>query len=117
LVRTFTGVCIGIVAISFASIFIRFCNDVPSLMIATYRLTLSSVILLIIAKCNGIRLSSYSKRHLIMGILGGVFYPFTFFLDQLFETNIGSKQCGSRCYKSHICRIILVSLLEGKAAC
>jgi drug/metabolite transporter (DMT)-like permease len=93
LVRTFTGVCIGIVAISFASIFIRFCNDVPSLMIATYRLTLSSVILLIIAKCNGIRLSSYSKRHLIMGILGGVFLSlhFLFWISSLKLTSVASS--------------------------
>ncbi len=93
MVRTFTGVCIGIVAISFASIFIRFCNDVPSLMIATYRLTLSSVILLIIAKCNGIRLSSYSKRHLIMGILGGVFLSlhFLFWISSLKLTSVASS--------------------------
>lgn len=93
MVRTVTGVSIGIVAISFASIFIRFCNDVPSLMIATYRLTLSSVILLIIAKCNGIRLSSYSKRHLIMGILGGVFLSlhFLFWISSLKLTSVASS--------------------------
>ncbi|MFO8162932.1 MAG: DMT family transporter [Thermodesulfobacteriota bacterium] len=93
MVRTVTGVSIGIVAISFASIFIRFCNDVPSLMIATYRLTLSSVILLIIAKCNGIRLSSYSKRHLIMGILGGFFLSlhFLFWISSLKLTSVASS--------------------------
>jgi len=93
LVRIFAGVSIGIVAISFASIFIRFCNDVPSIMIATYRLTLSSVILLIIAKTKGIGLSSYNKRHLLMGVLGGFFLAlhFSFWISSLKFTSVASS--------------------------
>jgi len=93
LIRTFTGVFIGIVAISFASIFIRFCSDVPSIMIATYRLTLSSVILLIIAKSKGIRFSSYNKKHLLMGILGGFFLSlhFSFWISSLKFTSVASS--------------------------
>jgi drug/metabolite transporter (DMT)-like permease len=91
LVRTFAGVFIGIVAISFASIFIRFCSDVPSIMIATYRLTLSSVILLIIAKSKGIRFSSYNKKHLLMGILGGFFLSLHFSLSSLKFTSVASS--------------------------
>jgi len=93
LVRIFAGVSIGIVAISFASIFIRFCDDVPSIMIATYRLTLSSVILLVIAKTKGIRLSSYNKRHLLMGALGGFFLAlhFSFWISSLKFTSVASS--------------------------
>ena len=93
MVRTFVGVSIGIVAISFASIFIKFCNDVPSIMIATYRLTLSSAILLIIAKSKGIRLSSYNKKHLLMGILGGFFLSlhFSFWISSLKFTSVASS--------------------------
>ena len=93
MVRTFAGVFIGIVAISFASIFIRFCSDVPSIMIATYRLTLSSVILLIIAKSKGIRFSSYNKKHLLMGILGGFFLSlhFSFWISSLKFTSVASS--------------------------
>ena len=93
MIRTFTGVFIGIVAISFASIFIRFCSDVPSIMIATYRLTLSSVILLIIAKSKGIRFSSYNKKHLLMGILGGFFLSlhFSFWISSLKFTSVASS--------------------------
>jgi len=85
LVRTFAGVSIGIIAISFASIFIKFCDDVPSIMIATYRLTLSSIILLIIAKSKGIRLSSFNKKHLLLGMLGGLFLSlhFSFWISSL----------------------------------
>jgi len=93
LVKTFVSVSIGIVAISFASIFIRFCNDVPSIMIATYRLTLSSAILLIIAKSKGIRLLSYNKRHILMGILGGLFLSlhFSFWISSLKFTSVASS--------------------------
>jgi drug/metabolite transporter (DMT)-like permease len=93
LVRTFAIVSVGIVAISFASIFIRFCNDVPAIMIATYRLTLSSVILLIIAKSKGVRLSSYTRRHTLMGILGGFFLclHFFFWISSLKFTSVSSS--------------------------
>ena len=93
MVRTFAGVSIGIVAISFASIFIKFCDDVPSIMIATYRLTLSSIILLIIAKNKAIRLSSLNKKRLLMGMLGGFFLSlhFSFWISSLKFTSVASS--------------------------
>ena len=93
MVRTFAIVSVGIVAISFASIFIRFCNDVPSIMIATYRLTLSSVILLIIAKSKGIRILSYNRGHILMGMLGGLFLSlhFFFWISSLKLTSVASS--------------------------
>jgi len=93
LVRTFAIVSVGIVAISFASIFIRFCNDVPSIMIATYRLTLSSVIFLIIAKSKGIRILSYNRGHILMGMLGGLFLSlhFFFWISSLKLTSVASS--------------------------
>jgi len=93
LVRTFASVSIGIIAISFASIFIKFCDDVPSIMIATYRLTLSSIILLIIAKSKGIRLSSFNKKRLLLGMLGGLFLSlhFSFWISSLKFTSVASS--------------------------
>jgi drug/metabolite transporter (DMT)-like permease len=93
LLRTFAGVSVGIVAISFASIFIRFCDDVPSIMIATYRLTLSSIILLVIAKSKGIRFSSFKRKHLLMGMLGGFFLSlhFSFWISSLKFTSVASS--------------------------
>lgn len=93
MVRTFASVSIGIIAISFASIFIKFCDDVPSIMIATYRLTLSSIILLIIAKSKGIRLSSFNRKHLLMGMLGGLFLSlhFSFWISSLKFTSVASS--------------------------
>ena len=93
MVRTFAGVSVGIVAISFASIFIKFCDDVPSIMIATYRLALSSIILLIIAKGKGIRFSSFPKKRLLMGMLGGFFLSlhFSFWISSLKLTSVASS--------------------------
>jgi len=84
---------VGIVAISFASIFIKFCDDVPSIMIATYRLTISSIILLTIAKGRGIRFTSFSKRQLLIGVLGGFFLSlhFSFWISSLKFTSVASS--------------------------
>jgi len=93
LLKTFAIVSVGIIAISFASIFIRFCNDVPSIMIATYRLTLSSIILILIAKSKGIPISSYNKRHILLGMLGGFFLSlhFFFWISSLKFTSVASS--------------------------
>ncbi len=62
-------------------------------MIATYRLTLSSIILLIIAKSKGIRLSSFNRKHLLMGMLGGLFLSlhFSFWISSLKFTSVASS--------------------------
>jgi drug/metabolite transporter (DMT)-like permease len=93
LVRIFACLSAGIVAISFASIFIKFCDDVPSLMIATYRLTISSIILLTVAKWRGIRFTSFSKKQLLMGALGGLFLSlhFSFWISSLKFTSVASS--------------------------
>ncbi len=84
---------VGIVAISFASIFIKFCDDVPSIMIATYRLTISSIILLTIAKGRGIRFTSFNKKQLLIGVLGGFFLSlhFSFWISSLKFTSVASS--------------------------
>ncbi len=93
MVRIFACMSVGIVAISFASIFIKFCDDVPSIMIATYRLTISSIILLTIAKGRGIRFTSFSKKQLLIGVLGGFFLAlhFSFWISSLKFTSVASS--------------------------
>jgi drug/metabolite transporter (DMT)-like permease len=93
LVKTFAGLSVGIIAISFAAIFIKFCEDVPSLMIATYRLVISSIIVLVIAKLRGIGFSNFTKKQLLMGMLGGMFlaYHFTFWISSLKFTSVASS--------------------------
>jgi drug/metabolite transporter (DMT)-like permease len=93
LLKIIACVSAGIIAISFASIFIKFCDDVPSLMIATYRLTISSIILLILAKKKGVRFSSFSKKQLLMGMLGGLLLAlhFSFWISSLKFTSVASS--------------------------
>ncbi len=93
MVRIFACMSVGIVAISFASIFIKFCDDVPSIMIATYRLTISSIILLTIAKGRGIRFTSFNKKQLLIGVLGGFFLSlhFSFWISSLKFTSVASS--------------------------
>lgn len=93
MVRIFACMSVGIVAISFASILIKFCDDVPSIMIATYRLTISSIILLTIAKGRGIRFTSFSKKQLLIGLLGGFFLSlhFSFWISSLKFTSVASS--------------------------
>ena len=91
--RLLAGLGVGVIAISFASIFIKFCDDVPSLMIATYRLTISSIILVIIAKSRGIRFLSFTGKQLLMGMLGGLFLSlhFFFWISSLKFTSVASS--------------------------
>lgn len=56
-------VLIGIISIPFASIFIKFCEDVPSLIIAAYRLTISSALLILTSfrkKNTGLALNNFN---------------------------------------------------------
>ena len=93
MLKTFIGVAVGIIAISFAAIFIKFCDDVPSLMIASYRLTISSLILLIIARSRGVRISLFTKRQLLGGMLGGLFLSlhFSLWISSLKFTSVASS--------------------------
>jgi drug/metabolite transporter (DMT)-like permease len=62
-------------------------------MIATYRLTISSIILLTIAKGRGIQFTSFSKKQLLMGALGGFFLSlhFSFWISSLKFTSVASS--------------------------
>jgi len=62
-------------------------------MIATYRLTISSIILLVIAKSKGMRLAAFTKPQLLMGMLGGLFLAlhFTFWISSLKFTSVASS--------------------------
>ncbi|MCA1927063.1 MAG: DMT family transporter [Calditerrivibrio sp.] len=62
---------IGILSLASSSILVKFCSDVPSIMIATYRLVISSIILIGIAKIKGFSLKDVDKRDLLLSILSG----------------------------------------------
>jgi drug/metabolite transporter (DMT)-like permease len=63
---------------SFAPIFIRFCDDVPAIMIATYRLSLASAALLVVFKLKGHSFKTINKKDLMLSLLGGLFLALHF---------------------------------------
>lgn len=73
-------ICLGILAVSTASIFIRYAQAyAPSLTIAAYRLTISAIILTPIAiKTRRAELSVLSGKDICLGVLSGIFLAFHF---------------------------------------
>ncbi len=63
----------GILSISFSAIFIRFCNDVPPVTIAAYRLIIASVILISIAAFKKTSLKDIGKKEILLSILSAIF--------------------------------------------
>jgi drug/metabolite transporter (DMT)-like permease len=93
MVRTVLVLLAGIISISFAAIFIRFCDDVPAIMIATYRLTLASLILLGWSRIKGHSFRRPSRRELGLCIAGGVFLSLHFitWITSLKYTSVASS--------------------------
>ncbi len=78
--KTVTVLLAGIVSISFAAIFIRFCDDVPSIMIASWRLTAASVILLVFFRLRGHTFKKVTRKDVILSCFGGLFLALHFIL-------------------------------------
>lgn len=84
---------IGLIAISFASIFIKLC-DAPSLVIAAYRLTIAAVFYLVFTRIrSGSILSAYSKSQLKIALVSGVFLTIHFatWITSLKFTSVASS--------------------------
>jgi len=85
----------GILAVSTASIFIRFAQkDAPSLVVAAYRLTLASLILAPLALTrHRAELRSLTRRELLLGLLSGFFLALHFatWISSLEYTSIASS--------------------------
>ena len=85
----------GILAVSTASIFIRFAQqDAPSLVVAAYRLTLASLILAPLALTrHRAELRSLTRRELLLGLLSGFFLALHFatWISSLEYTTVASS--------------------------
>lgn len=77
--KTVLILTMAVVSISFAAIFVRFCYDTPPIIIATYRLTFASVIILIFFKSKGYSFNKVSKRDLKLSIISGIFLSLHFY--------------------------------------
>jgi drug/metabolite transporter (DMT)-like permease len=92
-VRAAVVLPIGLAAMSLASIFIRFC-DAPPLVIAAYRLTLATLILLLLALPKTIRESRrLSRREILLSLVAGLFlcFHFAFWITSLQYTSVASS--------------------------
>ena len=85
----------GILAVSTASIFIRFAQqDTPSLVVAAYRLTLASLILAPLALTrHRAELRSLTRQELLLGLLSGFFLALHFatWISSLEYTTVASS--------------------------
>jgi drug/metabolite transporter (DMT)-like permease len=84
---------IGLIAISFASIFIKLCNA-PSLVIAAYRLTIASVFYIIFTRIrSGPILTAYSRSQFKIVLISGVFLTvhFATWITSLKFTSVASS--------------------------
>ena len=84
---------IGLAAISLASIFFKVC-DAPPLVIAAYRLTLATVVLLLFSLPRTLReLRRLDRREILFSILAGLFlcFHFAFWITSLKYTSVASS--------------------------
>jgi drug/metabolite transporter (DMT)-like permease len=85
---------IGVLAISFASIFIKLCHA-PPFVIGAYRLTLAAVVLLIwsIPRSNWRNLLRLGLRDILASLLAGLFlsFHFAFWITSLRYTSVASS--------------------------
>jgi drug/metabolite transporter (DMT)-like permease len=86
-------VIIGVIFVSFSSILIRLSNA-PSLVIATYRLAITTLLILpsFMMKCKG-ELKAFDRRSLLLSMLSGVFLAFHFatWISSIKYTSIASS--------------------------
>jgi drug/metabolite transporter (DMT)-like permease len=73
MIRTIPVLIIGVVSISFAAIFIRFCDDMPAITIAGFRFGLASLILLLISCFKKSHYRGLSVRDFLWCTASGVF--------------------------------------------
>ena len=83
----------GIVAISFASILVRLCPEVPPTVIAAWRLAVASAVILPLALARGRGREAFSRRNLPLGALGGLFLAahFVLWISSLSLTSVASS--------------------------
>ncbi|MDD2716078.1 MAG: DMT family transporter [Candidatus Wallbacteria bacterium] len=78
LAKTVLILLTGIIAVSLASIFTKYCDDVPAVVIAAYRVGTASCILILIAAIRGVGLQKISRTDLKLAVLGGFFLSLHF---------------------------------------
>lgn len=85
--------CLGVLGVSFSAIFVKFSNA-PSLIIATYRLMWTTLILVPISLKKSLpELKSLKKKELLLALAAGILFAFhfIFWFESLKHTTIASS--------------------------
>ena len=92
-IKIFSVLIIGLLAVSSGSILIKFTQGVPSVVIASYRLIFSSVILFAITKFKKISLDKMNKKEWTLCLLSGFFLAMHFitWITSLNYTSVASS--------------------------
>jgi len=93
MIRVYFALFIGIVCVSLASVFIKLTADVPSVIITTYRLVISSFLLLSYSFFKKKNVFVKDKKILSIAALGGIFLSahFIFWITSIQYTSIPSS--------------------------
>ncbi len=78
MIKVYLVLLVGILSVSLSSILIKLTYDVPAIIISTYRLIISSVILLSWAKYKKIPLKTANARDFFIAVLSGFFLSIHF---------------------------------------
>ena len=102
--KPYLTLLIGVLAVSFAAIFIRLA-DAPPLVIAAYRLTIASVILIPVASIKSRKgLNKLSRRDMFLILLSGTFLALHFglWITSLSYTSIASSVVLVTCHPAFV---------------
>jgi len=103
-VKPYLTLLIGVLAVSFAAIFIRLA-DAPPLVIAAYRLTIASIILIPVASIKSRKgLNKLSRRDMFLILLSGTFLALHFglWITSLSYTSIASSVVLVTCHPAFV---------------
>lgn len=91
--KIFFVLLISVIAVSFASIFIKLCPEVPSITISFYRMAVSGIIISFFAIKNLKEIKNYSKKLLLLNILSGfaLALHFILWISSLKYTSVASS--------------------------
>ncbi len=91
--KIFIVLLISVIAVSFASIFIKLCPEVPSITISFYRMAVSAIIISFFALKNLKEIKNYSKKLFLLNILSGfaLALHFILWISSLKYTSVASS--------------------------
>ncbi len=91
--KVYFALFVGIICVSLASIIIKLITDVPSSVVATYRLIISSIMLVSYYLFKNKKLPKLSSKDWFMAFLGGIFLSahFIFWISSIKYTSIPSS--------------------------